>query len=54
MEVLQMVVGMGEGKDFCMTAVFLVPNMSNIFHANSGEDRLTWQSAFMLFVLIGI
>lgn len=35
MEVLQMVVGMGEGKDFCMTAVFLVPTMRTFFYANS-------------------
>lgn len=28
---LQMVIGMSEGKNFCMTAVFLVPHDENIF-----------------------
>lgn len=31
MAALQIVVAMGEGKDFCVTAVFLVPTMRTFF-----------------------
>ena len=35
MAALQIVVAMGEGKDFCVIAVFLVPTMRTFFYTNS-------------------
>lgn len=44
---LQMVIGMNEGKDFHMTAVFLVPHDENIFLNQPRGKGLKWKECWL-------